>query len=70
MATDTDIAAASVLLEIEGSLVNVPSMITISELVGTAPVLQFDTSVQSLLAAPVQLHGDTQLKVTSIIDPA
>ena len=70
VATVSDLAAASVLVDIKGSLVNVPSITTISLLVGAAPVLQFDTSAQSLLVVPVQLHGDTQLKVTSITDPS
>ena len=54
VATNSELAAASVLAKIEGSLVKVPSIKTISLLVGTAPVLQFVVVAQSLLVVPVQ----------------
>ena len=59
VATITVLATASV-LDIEGSLVNVPSIKTLSLLVGTAPVLQFVAVAQSVLVTPFQLHGVKQ----------
>ena len=64
VATVTEPAAASV-LDIEGSLVNVPLIITKSLDVGAAPVLQFVAVDQSVLVAPFQLHGVKQLIVAA-----
>jgi len=48
------VLATACVPDIIGSLLKGPSKATISLLVGTAPVLQFNTSAQSLLVVPVQ----------------
>ena len=50
----TDLAVASVLLAIAGSLAKEPLTTTSSLIVGTAPVLQFDVLTQEESATPVQ----------------
>ena len=61
-ATVTDLAVAFVLEAIEGSLLKVPSITTISLLVGITPVLQFNVLFQEVFATPIQ-----EIKLESIM---